>query len=590
MKKFFTNISNKYEERIELPIISRFKLFIEKHPEISCLLLLGFLCYLFLFFGLDFYPLLDVDETRYAVMSRDLAHSFDWNLLKLNGVPFLEKPPLYFWLTGLSVELFGQFNQFIVRLPMAILASFITFFTYFVGKMAISRKFGMYSALILLSSVFFFFLSHIAIIDMVLTVLLTSAIYCGFLAKFVQEKNKTYCWWYFYMFVGLGFLAKGLLAIALPIIVMFLYYFCKNDLKEMFKPVNILPGAIIFFALSLPWHILMYAVYGKQFIFQYYLIHHFARFVNSNMIGRERPLLYFIPVFIVGFMPWTFVFFAFLIDGWKKLVNRFDSAQGKLVDKLQALVKVENNEENLLLFATLYFVIVFVFFSISSTKLPTYILPVFPAASLLTGYFWWVADERHEHEKAIYNSTELFAAMFIIAAISASIVYWFLPLDLEAQLAPMKEFTLFGIYLLSILLLLRLKTKKPMSVFGAYILTMLFVIALGVNFIFNIVYQGGENEIVDFAQKASDSNGKLITFDFAVKPSSMIPYNGYIKYITDPNFKDLNEDLQYDGTVFVIVKNKNLLQNSDYKKYFPKFLKLFSEGNRYSVYVQLPKK
>src|SRR5574344_2130924 len=220
--------------------------FISKHPELFCLSLLAVLCGVFLFVGLNYYPLLDVDETRYAIMSRDMVHTANWNNLMLNYAPFLEKPPLYFWLVAASIKFFGCFNAIAVRLPIAGLATFITFFTYFVGKKTISRKYGMYSALILLSSVFFLVLSHIAIIDMVLTVLVTSAIYCGYLANFVKDRTKKFCWWYFYLFIGLGFLAKGLLAIALPIIVIFFYYLLSKNLKEMFKPVNILPGAIIF--------------------------------------------------------------------------------------------------------------------------------------------------------------------------------------------------------------------------------------------------------------------------------------------------------------------------------------------------------
>src|SRR5574344_736613 len=580
MKKFFTNISNKYEERIELPIISRFELFIEKLPEISCLLLLGILCYLVLFVGLDFYPLLDVDETRYAVMSRDLAHSFDWNLLKLNGVPFLEKPPLYFWLTGLSVELFGQFNQFIVRLPMAILSTFIVFFTYLTGKIVISRKFGMYSALILLSSVFFLMLSHIAILDMVLTVFVTSAIYCGFLTNFCPEKYKKYFWWYFYLFIGMGFMAKGLLAFILPVAVIGLYNLFTKNLKEIFKPINILPGILIMLFITLPWHLYMYMIYGNHFIHEYFLLHHFARFVNSAEIGRNRPLLYFVPIFIVGFLPWALSFIAFSFEALRKLVSQFIKTEGSTKLKWCETFAINTNEDKVALFSSVYFLLMFLFFSISSTKLPTYILPLFPAAALLTGYFWYRCENKRENFNIISVSTQIFASLLVISAVSCIFLYYLLPVDFQFKIAVYKSHVIIGLILLGILLFLRLDTKKVESIFGGYVLTMLFVIIVAVSFVFNIIFNSGENELVEYSKLAYENKAELITFDFAVKPSTMIEYQNQISFITDTDFDMLSEKLKDNSSqYFINIKNKNL-NEENYKKNISKILKLVKYGEK----------
>lgn len=586
MKESFQKFSSNLESRVIAPLKEKSSGLIDKHPEIFCVSLLALLCLLFLFVGLNFYPLLDVDETRYAVMSRDLVSSFNWNSLMLNSEPFLEKPPLYFWLVGASIKAFGQFSEFAVRLPIALLASFVTFFTYYVGKKVLSRKFGMISALILLSSVFFLILAHVAILDMVLTVFMTSAIYSAFMTHFCTEKYKKYFWWYFYLFTGLGFLAKGILAIAIPVVVIFLYNLAVGKVKEIFKPINMLPGIVIFFILALPWHILMYIEYGDRFIKEYFLYHHFARFVNSAHIGRERPLLYFIPIFFLGFLPWSFVFIAFLTDGTKKLIAKYKAATGSVKAKLIALLDAPTNEQKLILFATIYFFVVFAVFSSSSTKLPTYILPVFPAAALLTGYYWWVSDEKSEHQRVISGTTQLFASIFIIAGISATVIYWILPFDLQVQIESFKTQAIVGFYLLSILLVLRLNTKRALSIFSAYILSMLFVIVLGVSYIFNIVYAGGENEIVRYSSVAQDGVSQLVTFDFAVKPSAMIGYRGKVQFVTDPDFKKLDETLRYKfGPTFVIVKNKNL-KDENYQKNIESRLKLVKEGKRYSLYVK----
>lgn len=563
--------------------------FINAHPELFCILLLTISCLIFLFLGLGAYPLMDVDETRYAVMSRDLANSYDWNALMLNSSPFLEKPPLYFWLVASSIKLFGQFNPLIVRLPIALLSAFLVFFTYYLGKRVISRKFGMISALILLSSAFFLILSHIAIIDMVLTVFMTSAIYCAFLTHFSEDKNRKYYWWYFYLFVGLGFLAKGILAFAIPVLVVFLYNLATRTLKDVFKPINLLPGLVIFFAIITPWHMVMYNQYGYQFVKEYFLLHHFARFVSSEVIGRQRPFLYFVPVFLLGFMPWAMIFLGFLWDGCKKLVARFKAAEGQLKDKLIAIFEATNNEQKLVLFAAINFVVIFLLFSSSSTKLPTYILPVFPAASLLTGYYWWVSDERGEHEKLIYNSTLIFALVFILAAFGASISYNMLPETIQYKMSEFKELTIVAIYLLEIFLVLRLNTKRALSVFSGYIFSMLFVIILSVSQIFNFVYATGENEIVRYSTFSSNAseNAQLVTFDFAVKPSVLINYKDRVNFVTDANFNVLDSILKFeDGPTFVIVKNKNFEDDMNYRDKLVKRLKLIQSGERYSLYVK----
>lgn len=563
--------------------------FINAHPEIFCLILLAISCLFFLFYGIGYYPLIDVDETRYAVMARDLINSFDMNSLMLNHAPFLEKPPLYFWIVGASIKFFGVFNSFTVRFPIALLSSFLVFFTYYFGKRIISRKFGMISALVLLSSIFFLILAHVAIIDMVLTVFMTSALYCAFLTHFCEEKNKKYYWWYFYTFMALGFLAKGILALAIPVTIVFIYNLITKTAKDIFKPINILPGIAVFLVITVPWHLIMYKEYGFQFIKEYFLIHHFGRFMGSEYIGRERPLLYFVPVFLLGFMPWTFIFIAFLCDGFKKLVAKFKTAEGKLKDKILSIFEAQTNEQKLILFSSICFVVIFILFSTASTKLPTYILPAFPAAALLTGYYWWVSDEKGEHERPIYNLTLVFAGIFIIAALGASIGYYFLPENLQTQIMAFKEAAINAIYLLSIFLILRLRTKRALSVFSGYIVFMLFVIALSVTQIFNLVYDTGENELVTYSNISMplNSSSQLVTFDFAVKPSVMIGYQDKLYFLTDPDFDKLDNLLKYKGgPTFVIVKNKNLRNTPGYSDELEKRLELYKTGERYSLYVK----
>lgn len=348
--------------------MEKFKQLFVENPERFYLILLGVLSFVFLFIGMGSYPLVDVDETRYAVMSRDLLHH-NWNFLMLNGVPFIEKPPLYFWLTALSVKLFG-FNEYAIRIPMSILATATVFFTYFIGRIIKSPKFGFYTASIMMSNVFFVMLTRVAIIDMVFTAFLTWTIYFGLLTDFVKDKNKIWCWFGFYACMSFCFLAKGLLAIIFPCLIVGIHRIINKSVKEIFNPKYLLIGISLFLLINLPWHIAMYKQYGYEFIWVYFILHHFERLVNADVLGKTRPFLYFIPVFFIGFLPWSVHFICAVADLFKKKLFK----------------------DKYILFFVIYFVVIFGLFSVASGKLPTYVLPAVPPAAFITAYFIYDKD------------------------------------------------------------------------------------------------------------------------------------------------------------------------------------------------------
>ena len=487
--------------------MGKIRSFIQNKPELACLTILGIFCLIFLFAGLNSYPLVDVDETRYAVMARGLIGSGDWSILMLNGTPFTEKPPLFFWMAALSIKYLG-FNEFAVRFPTAILATLITFFTYYVGKTIISRKFGMYSALILLSTVFFLMLAHVAILDMTFTVFLTAAIYCGFLTSFCKEEHKKLYWLGFYVSMGLAFLAKGLLALVIPVAVIGLYRLVSGGVKEIFRPLNIIPGFIVFLAIILPWHIHMYQVYGYRFIYDYFILHHFERLVNAEELGKTRPFFYFVPVFLVGFLPWSVPFVIFLVKKFKRFVRRIETKTLHFT--------FGTNERKLILFSAIYFILVFLLFSVASGKLPTYILPVFPAASMLTALFFY---------------------------------------------------------------------KKPMDYFTASIIVALLANFIMVGIVFDKIYSGGMDELVEYAEMAQEDNKKLVTFDMPVKPSVLINYREKVDFITQRDFEELDEKLDFDNDCYVIMKNKHM-KDDDYKNELMKHLIKIKSGDKYTIYAE----
>ncbi len=322
--------------------------------------LLGF-CALVFFWGIGSYPLMDVDETRYASMARDMFLSKDFMTLRLNGEYFFEKPPLYFWLECASFALFGKINEFTVRFPVALCGMLSAFALYFAGKKVVSRKYGITAAVILATSLQFNVLSKFAILDIVLAACAGLAVVCGFLTFYVQEQNKKYFWWLFYIFSALAVLAKGVPGVVVPFGVMFCAAVALGKGRELFRPQYLFVGLILFASIVVPWHQTMLEMYPNLFWDEYVVKHHLQRFAGGEEIGRTQGWWFYIPTFLVGFIPWI----AF--------VN-------------PRKIWLERTTNQWLYLNLIGFAFTFLFFSVSGTKLITYILPLFFFAANIVAF------------------------------------------------------------------------------------------------------------------------------------------------------------------------------------------------------------
>ena len=194
--------------------------FIKAHKDLFTFLGLVVICYFVFFFNIGNYALMDVDETRYVSMARDMFHSKDFLTLYLNGDYFFEKPPLYFWGECLSFAIFGKINEFTARFPVALYASLSTFLVYFVGKRVVSRRFGFISAVILATTLEFVILAKFAILDIVVTTCVGFSVMFGMLSQFARRKGLY--WYLFYAFSGFAVMAKGIPGFIVPFAVRWL--------------------------------------------------------------------------------------------------------------------------------------------------------------------------------------------------------------------------------------------------------------------------------------------------------------------------------------------------------------------------------
>lgn len=531
--------------------------FCNKHSEVLTVLGLAILFYFIFFHNIGTYSLMDVDETRYVAMSRDMFNTKDFLTLYLNGQYFFEKPPLYFWQECLSFALWGgKVNEWTARFPVALLGFIFSFVVYFTARKRVSRRFGVFTSLILATSLEFIMLAKYAILDIVLTFYVGLALVCYFQVYFCQENHKKFYWWAFYFFTGLAVMAKGIPGIAIPFGTVFFTSIMAKKFKEIFKPLYIIPGAIIFLLIVLPWHIIMFKKYDPLFYNEYIIKHHLHRFLNTanNEIGRKQPFYYYFLVVLWGFIPWVFSMIAVFVDkikNWGKLhyvekVRNFDFASMDNVHKALALCWV-----------TVFWIMFF--FSSSSTKLATYILPIYYPLAIIVGLMWQDYVDKKKHEKPINISVQIFGWICLVAGFAAMFTQYYLPAQLNDDIAEIKWFALICLIVFGLGSLLFVKYKKYVGVFIFYVLFMTVISAFATEEFFEVDYRFGQQDLIEFAKYAKNYNYKISSFNMDRKYSLLyyndekVDYNSNIG-LTVNNVRD---DLAKKDYV-VIIKNKEM--------------------------------
>ena len=571
----------------------KIKMFFSKYSSIVNVVILGLFCYLFLFHNLGLYPLVDIDETRYVNMSRDMFIMKDYVTPYLNFEPFLEKPPLYFWLNVVCYHIFGDTSVFVSRFSNALLAAFSVFFTYFFAAKAMrSKSYGLISAFVLLSSVWFLLLSHIAILDMGFMAFSMAAIYSAILTQFCKEENKKYGWWAAYLFMAFSVLAKGLIGIIIPAMVVFLTFLATRKVKELFQPANIIPGIIIFLLVSLPWHILIYKANGVAWFNDYIVKHHFARFLDSSMgLGRKQPFLFYVPIILAGIMPWTISFLVQIFRGIKSALKNY-----KATKSIKVIFTSDTNDKKIILFAVIYALSTLVFFSVSSSKLPTYALTLFPALALIIGYFWWGYVCFDKYTKNIKVSSLITFIILILAGIIGAFMTYFPPKGLEAYMAifqPFSAITCGWFIVVPLIGCLCMIAKNRSLLFVSKVIFMLGVMMITTVHLFPAIMSFGQNELEEFSKiAAAGPNGtKLVSFGFAKKYSLMNDFERKITYITGTTSSDIN-DLRSatackNCLIYLIIKNdskdslnsQGVIKGFEVVKTMPKYTLLIKNKN-----------
>jgi 4-amino-4-deoxy-L-arabinose transferase-like glycosyltransferase len=311
------------------------------------------------FFHLGAYGLWEPDEARYAEIAREMVVLRNYLVPHLNYVPYIEKPPLLYWLTAGAMHLFG-INEFAARFVNASAALVGAIATYIFAHRWFGYRQALCASAMLSTSALYGVMSQVLTTDMLPTSLLTIALFAFYLH---WREGGRWCW-LMYTSAGLAVLTKGPIGIVVPAVVGTVFLAVERDLSSLVRRFHLIGGAVLVIVITAPWFISI-SIRQPDFIEFYFVGEHFRRFFEASYSHGE-PIYYYVPWILAGALPWSL--FAVFVP-WRSMdpdpARRF------------CLVAVG---------------VIFTIFSLASGKLIPYILPAMPPLMIVIadGAIWVV--------------------------------------------------------------------------------------------------------------------------------------------------------------------------------------------------------
>lgn len=379
------------------------------------------LAWLAFFCNLGNIGLIDETEPLFAEAARQMVETGDWVTPYFNGETRFDKPPLIYWLMAIAYHIIGV-NEWAVRLPSAISATALMCFGFYTlyryghyhlgDRISTSNKKSLTIKLLIAwigattialnpETIVW---GRIGVSDMLLTGCMCSALLAFFIGYASQSENNhiptlnqiqpetkskipkpknsppsikkstKFNRWYlaFYLLISFAILAKGPIGIVLPALIIGSFLLYVGKFVQVWQEIKILRGSLIIFTITVPWYLLIILAHGKDYINTFFGYHNFERF-TSVVNHHAAPWYFYFLVILIGFAPWS-IYLPVAITKTKFWQRRY--------------WQIKPRNQQLSLFAFFWFICIFVFFSIAVTKLPSYVLPLMPAAAILVSLFW----------------------------------------------------------------------------------------------------------------------------------------------------------------------------------------------------------
>lgn len=346
------------------------------------------------------FGLIGADEPRYAQVAREMLARHDWITPTLGGVPWLEKPPLYYWQAMIAYRLFGV-SDWAARLPSVFDAFLMVIAVYwFLRRFRPGSE--LEGALVLATSAGIVGFARAASTDMPLTATFCIAMLAWY--AWFDSRDKKYLAG-FYGFLALAALAKGPVAPLLAFGIIGIFAAVQRSARIVLTTLWI-PGLLLGLAIALPWYALV-QLRNPQFFHEFIVEHNLARF-GSNLYHHPEPFCYYIPVSLLGCVPWSIIAIAALVAALRQVRNPAG--------------------DTLRLFLLIWISVVVIFFSLSQSKLPGYVLPAIPPGTILITIFIF-AQSSERIAAWLYSVLAAGHAVLAGAMVFAALVVQYLVLE-----------------------------------------------------------------------------------------------------------------------------------------------------------------
>lgn len=309
---------------------------------------------------LDHRSLIRPDEGRYAEIPREMAVSGDWLTPRLNAIKYFEKPALQYWATAAGFKLFGK-ADWTARLWPALTGFLGLLLTWFTTRRLWGERAALLASAIQASTLLYLAMGQIVTLDMGLSFFMQLA-WSGFILAASGQASEVRRWmWVAWAALGLAVLSKGLVAIVLTGGTLVAYTLLNRDLTP-WRRLTPVSGLLLFLLVTAPWFIAV-SLANPEFARFFFIHEHFERFLTTAH-RRYQPGWYFLEIYLLGALPWTLLLLHALFKSWRdKAASAFHPQRFLLV----------------------WVLVTMGFFSLSSSKLPPYIVPIFPALAMLGG-------------------------------------------------------------------------------------------------------------------------------------------------------------------------------------------------------------
>ncbi len=324
-------------------------------------------------------PLMDDADAVHAEASREMLQRSDYVTLHTNGVRYLEKAPLPYWLNAASYKIFG-FSELSTRLPLSLLALAAVLAVFFLARDIAGDEAGLYSALILGTAIGPYIYTRFQIPDLIVGLWLTLTVHLLF-RSFDQERPSVWLCWGIAATTALNVLTKGLIGVVFPIGILAIYILITGEFGHLRK-LRLGSSALIFLAIAAPWHVLATLRNpaqgaAKGFFWFYFINEHLNRYLDKR-IPRDYDkvrLSVFWSLILVWLIPWS----GYVVAALRQLPLRWRNLRAGM-----------SREQRATLLLLIWGLFILVFFSFS-TRQEYYVLPALPAFAALTGI--WLARE-----------------------------------------------------------------------------------------------------------------------------------------------------------------------------------------------------